>query len=94
MAGGRGRIAKYKNSFTSINTTTMQYLGTYKITPNTKEIEVDCYGIVQPYERKTLEHPGCAAYNQIESVKHGDNEISDYLSDRDYEVLQLLVNNK
>jgi len=72
----------------------MQYLGTYKICPNYKDIEVECYGTSYPYEAQTLEHQGCPKHAEIEQVKHGDIDITDYLSDNILDELNVKVNSK
>lgn len=72
----------------------MEYLGTYKITPNTVELEVECYGEVEPAQRATLEQEGFCAYANLESVKHGDIEIIDYIPHVEFNKLQVLINQK
>lgn len=63
------------------------FLGTYVICPNTKDIEVDCYGTSYPSQIQTLEQEGFSRYVEIEQVKHNGIEITDYLSDKDLEDL-------
>lgn len=63
------------------------YLGTYTICPNTKDIEVECYGTSYPAQRETLEQEGFNAYVELETVLHDGNEITDYLSDNDLKKL-------
>ena len=59
----------------------MEYLGKYIICPNTRDIEVECFGIVYPSQRETREQEGFNSYVEIEVVKHNDIEITDYLWD-------------
>lgn len=72
----------------------MEYLGSYKITPNTAEIEVDCYGSSYPAQRETLEQEGFNAYREIERVYHNGLDIIDYLSDNDLDKLKIRCNEK
>ena len=59
----------------------MTYLGTYRICPNTKDIDVECYGTHYPAQRQTLEQEGFNSYVEVEIVKHNDIDITDYLWD-------------
>lgn len=70
----------------------MAYLGTYKITPNSKEIEVCCYGTVEPAQRETLEQEGLSKYAILEQVECDGNIITDYLSDNLIDYLQAKIN--
>jgi len=55
------------------------FLGTHKITPNSKEIEVECYGT-------HCEH------NELETVICDGTDITDYLSDDLFYLLYHKVN--
>lgn len=70
----------------------MEYLGTYKICPNTKEIDVDCWGTCNPAQNQTLEQEGFIGYNDLEKVTDGDLDITDYLHDSIFSNLLELVN--
>lgn len=70
------------------------YLGTYTICPNSTDIEVECFGFVEPAQRETLEQEGFPAYANLESVKHGDIEIIDYIPQSEFNKLQTLINEK
>lgn len=72
----------------------MEYLGTYTICPNNADIEVECYGYVEPAQLETLEQDGFSTYANLESVKHGDIEIIDYIPYVEFDKLQVLVNQK
>jgi hypothetical protein len=77
----------------------MNYLGNYKITPNDKEIEVDCYGTIQPEEKQTLENSGCGRYVELLRVTTEVSnfqvvDITDYLSSDIWDELEFNTNNK
>ena len=72
----------------------MEYLGTYTICPNNADIEVQCYGFIEPAQRETLEQEGLSEYANLESVKHGDIEIIDYIPQSELNKLQTLINEK
>jgi hypothetical protein len=76
------------------NIKTMEFLGTYKITLNTQDIEVDCWGACHKKQVETLEQEGIPAYNELERVKHADVDITDYLSDDLFGKLSEMVNEK
>ena len=72
----------------------MTYLGIYTICPNSADIEVECYGFVEPAQRETLEQEGLSEYANLESIKHGGVEIIDYISQSELNKLQNLINKK
>lgn len=59
----------------------MEYLGNYRICPNTKDINVECFGTIYPSQRETLYQEGLSGYVEVEVVKHNDIDITDYLWD-------------
>ena len=77
-----------------METTQGTYLGSYKIRPNSVEIEVDCYGEVNPAQRQTLEQEGIPAHVILERVEQDGFDITDFLCDDDLEKLDKLCNEK
>lgn len=72
----------------------MEYLGSYTITPNTAEIEVCCFGTVYPAQKETLEQEGFSSYAELERVEHNSIDITDYLSDGLFWLLNEQINSK
>lgn len=68
------------------------FLGMHKISPNSKEIEVECYGTHSPYQRQTLEQEGLSEHNELETVICDGTDITDYLSDDLFDLLYHKVN--
>jgi len=71
----------------------MDFLGTYKFTPNLDEIEVDCYGTIEPAQKQTLEQEGLSGAIILESVIHNDTEIIMYLSENLLDLLNEKIKN-
>lgn len=78
----------------------LDYLGTFTITPSTIDVEVNCYGIIQPEEKETLEHKGSAEYSELIKVtteiwtdEPVTIDISNYISPDIWDELEFKINN-